>query len=189
MDLTALIRAFVAAGLLPGLFSEAAPPLGSTHIEPAGTGGAVSPAMIRRLRRVQPASTSDASASAAPRDGGLQDLTAGELAGPVVRQGGANPSGSSSAGSIGLSTYIPSLNDLGLTNPDGSLNVLGILGSALKGASALTGSRGQPAPRAPAVGGGSGGPTSGFPGGFRPVPPVQVPQIPSVLLKALGFNI
>lgn len=35
MDLTALIRAFVAAGLLPGLYSEAAPPIEVTRIEPA----------------------------------------------------------------------------------------------------------------------------------------------------------
>ncbi|MGC1969234.1 MAG: hypothetical protein WA673_22430 [Candidatus Acidiferrales bacterium] len=94
--------------------------------------------MIRRLRQVQPASTSYASASAAPLTAadmpGLQDLTAAELAGPVARDGGANPG--SADGGLG-SGMLNVLQALGLFTPDGKFNTLGVLGAALTGAAAL----------------------------------------------------
>jgi hypothetical protein len=195
MDLTALIRAFVSAGLLPGLFSEA-PLLGSTHIELAGTGSAISPAMIKRLRRVQPASTSDASASAAPltaadmagpvpRDGALQNLTPAELAGPVAREGGANPG--SADGSAAECSMV--LHALGLFTPDGKFNTLDVLGAALTGASALRGNGGSAPPRiAPAWSPDGGSGPLGFAAMIPRAQPVQPVPLRAILLKALGYG-
>jgi hypothetical protein len=179
MDLSTFIRLAATAGLLPG-FSEAAAPLGATHIEPAtGTADNSSNA---------PPLTAAEMAGPVPREGGgLQDLTADELAGPVAREGGANPG--MAGGGLG-SMMVKILSALGLLKPGGGFDTLGVLGAALAGAAALGGDGGSaPSRIAPAwsPGGGGGGPLGFLAMLPKAAAPVQAIEVPPAL-RALGFG-
>jgi hypothetical protein len=135
----------------------------STHIDAASDSTPPPAALLSRLR---PSSTPPMTAAgSAP-----QDLTPAEMAGPVPRDsGGLTP------------THIAILQALGLITPEDGLNLLGILGAALQGASALRagGSGADSVPRAPTPP--SGGGNLGKPYPQQPNAPIQAPQLPAIL--------